>query len=257
MKIISWNVNSIRIRKQQLLKLIKNEDPDFVCLQEIKSSNDAFPNKDFEDLKYFIHINGMPSYNGVGILSKHKVDSTHSHIFCGKKDSRHIEVKYKGIRIHSIYVPAGGEIPDVSINEKFKHKIKFLAEMKKFLNNNDTNIVAGDLNIAPYEDDVWSHKQLKNVVSHTEIERTKLLDILESGNFLDTFRELLSPSENLFTWWSYRSPDFQKNNRGRRLDHIWANKNNRLKLKKVRILKEYRELVKPSDHVPIILEVKI
>ena len=257
MKIISWNVNSIRIRKQQLLQLIKNETPDFVCIQEIKSSNDAFPKKEFEDLNYFVHVNGMPSYNGVSILTKHKVESSYSHAFCKKEDSRHIEVNYKGIRIHSIYFPAGGDAPDPSINKKFEHKLQFLNEMKEFFSNKDTNILAGDLNIAPYENDVWSHKQLKNVVSHTEIERKKLLDILKTGNYIDTFRALLSSSDNLFTWWSYRSPDFRINNRGRRLDHIWLNKKNSFKLVKAKILKEYRELEKPSDHVPIILEINI
>ena len=113
MKIISWNVNSIRIRKKQLLDLIKKEKPDFVCLQEIKSSNNAFPKDDFKDLNYFLYINGMPSYNGVCILSKNKVDSFYSHDFCNKDDSRHIEVKFKGIRIHSIYVPAGGDVPEI------------------------------------------------------------------------------------------------------------------------------------------------
>ena len=257
MKVISWNINSIRIRKQHLSRLIKQEDPDFICLQETKSSDDSFPKKEFQDLNYFVYINGMPSYNGVGILSKHKVESIYSHAFCNKDDSRHIEINYKGIRIHSIYVPAGGDIPDPLINKKFKHKLKFLEEMKNFFSNKDINIVAGDLNIAPYECDVWSHKQLKNVVSHTEIERKKLLDILNSGRYIDTFKELLHPSENFFTWWSYRSPDFRINNKGRRLDHIWLSRNKSIKLKKARILKEYREFQKPSDHVPIVLEVKI
>ena len=255
MKIISWNVNSIRIRKQQLLDLIKKEDPDFICLQEIKSSVDAFPYKDFEDLNYYVYLNGMPSYNGVGILSKNKVDSIYSHDFCKKNDSRHIEVRYKGYRIHSIYVPAGGDVPDALVNKKFEHKLNFLKEMKTFFSNKDPNIIAGDLNIAPHENDVWSHNQLKNVVSHTEIERTKLLDILNSGNFIDTINELIPPTENLFTWWSYRSPDFRVNNRGRRLDHIWISKNKSLKLKKAKILKHFRELKKPSDHVPIMLEI--
>ena len=257
MKIISWNVNSIRIRKEQLFDLLYKEDPDFVCLQEIKSSNDAFPTKDFKGLNYFSYVNGMPSYNGVGILSKEKVESTYSHIFCKQNDSRHIEVKYKGLRIHSLYVPAGGDIPDASVNKKFEHKLNFLKEMKSFFSNKDINIIAGDLNIAPYENDVWSHKQLKNVVSHTEIERTKLLDILESGNFVDTFKELIPSSENLFTWWSYRSSDFRLNNRGRRLDHIWINKKSSLKPYKAKIIKEYRELEKPSDHVPIVLELSV
>ena len=129
--------------------------------------------------------------------------------------------------------------------------------MKQYFSTKDNNIIAGDLNIAPYENDVWSHNQLKNVVSHTEIERTKLLDILKNGDFIDTFKLLISPAENLFTWWSYRSPDFRVNNRGRRLDHIWVSKNNSFKLKKARIIKEFRELEKPSDHVPIVLEISV
>ena len=257
MKIISWNVNSIRIRKKQLLDLIKKEKPDFVCLQEIKSSNSAFPKDDFKNLNYSLYINGMPSYNGVCILSKNKVDSFYSHNFCNKDDSRHVEVKYKGIRIHSIYVPAGGDVPDASVNKKFEHKLNFLKEMKQYFSTKDNNIIAGDLNIAPYENDVWSHNQLKNVVSHTEIERTKLLDILKNGDFIDTFKLLIPPAENLFTWWSYRSPDFRVNNRGRRLDHIWVSKNSSFKLKKARIIKEFRELEKPSDHVPIVLEISV
>ena len=121
-------------------------------------------------------------------------------------------------------MPAGGDIPDASVNKKFEHKLNFLKEMKKLFFNKDINIIAGDLNIAPYENDVWSHKQLKNVVSHTEIERTKLLDILESGNFVDTFKELIPSSENLLRGGVIVHPDFRLNNRGRRLDHIWINK---------------------------------
>ena len=112
-------------KKRTTFDLLYKEDPDFVCLQEIKSSNDAFPTKDFKGLNYFSYVNGMPSYNGVGILSKEKVESTYSHIFCKQNDSRHIEVKYKGLRIHSLYVPAGGEyqtlllIKSLSINLNF------------------------------------------------------------------------------------------------------------------------------------------
>ena len=239
------------------MELIKKENPDFVCLQEIKSSNDAFPISDFEKLNYFSYINGMPSYNGVGILSKYKVDSTYSHVFCNKNDSRHIEVKYKGLRIHSVYVPAGGDIPDASVNKKFEHKLNFLREMKKFFSKNDAHILAGDLNIAPYENDVWSHKQLRNVVSHTEIERKSLKNIIEENNFTDAIRHFLNPTENIFTWWSYRSPNFEKNNRGRRLDHILVSKDLSSNLKRAKILKNFRKKNKPSDHVPICLELNV
>ena len=113
------------------------------------------------------HITGLEFYPNTKL-------NLHIHIFCKKNDSRHIEVKYKGVRIHSLYVPAGGDIPDVKVNEKFRHKLKFLEEMKKFFDNEDNNIIGGDLNIALFEEDVWSHNQLRNVVSHTNIERKKL-----------------------------------------------------------------------------------
>ena len=257
MKIFTWNVNSIRIRKKQLIKLISEENPDVICLQETKTTNNDFPKTDFEKLGYYVYLNGMPSYNGVAILSKFKAEQIGSNDFCNKKDSRHIEIKFKRLRVHSIYVPAGGEIPDPQKNEKFNHKLKFLDEMKKFFLNKDTNILAGDLNIAPYEDDVWSHKQLSNVVSHTEIERKKLVDILKYCEFIDTAREFISPPDNLFTWWSYRSSNFMVNNRGRRLDHIWINNPKKIKLKNAKILNNYREMEKPSDHVPIFFEIKI
>ena len=257
MKIFTWNVNSIRIRQKQLIQLIAEEKPDVICLQETKSTNNDFPKKNFEGLGYYVYLNGMPSYNGVAILSKYKAEQISQKDFCGKKDSRHIEIIFKDIRFHSIYVPAGGDIPDPKKNEKFNHKLNFLDEMKNFFFNKDTNILAGDFNIAPYEDDVWSHKQLSNVVSHTEIERKKLVDVLKHCEFIDTTRKFISSPNNLFTWWSYRSPNFLVNNRGRRLDHIWINNPKKMEFKNAKIFNKYRELEKPSDHVPVSFEINV
>ena len=220
--------------------------------------------KDFKKMGFVnTEVYGIKGDNGICIASKYRIDSVNKQIFYKKDDARHINVEFiykkKKINIHNFYVPAGGDEPDPKVNEKFKQKLKFLDEATKLFydkksKNKDYVILVGDLNIAPHENDVWSHKQLKNVVSHTEIERAKLLDILESGNFIDTLKKLIPSSENLFTWWSYRSPDFRLNNRGRRLDHIWINKKSSLKLIKAKIIKEYRELEKPSDHVPVVLE---
>ena len=195
----------------------------------------------------------MPSYNGVAILSKHPTSNFKIKNFCKKSDCRHIELTFKKTRIHSIYVPAGGDEPDPKKNEKFEHKLKFLDEMLSFFieNKKHNHIVCGDLNIAPLEDDVWSHKSLKNVVSHTEIERTKLLKILNDCDFEDTLRKFISPPENIFTWWSYRSSNFTVNNRGRRLDHIWISKNKFLRSNNAIIMRDYRKMTKPSDHVPV------
>ncbi len=253
MKVLTWNVNSIRTRKEQLVSLIELEDPDVVCLQETKTPNDLFPKKEIENLGYNIYLNGIPSYKGVAILSKKKAEKTNIHKFCGKNDSRHLSISLGNICIHSLYVPAGGDIPDISINEKFLHKLEFLDEMMNMFlpKKNRIDIVCGDLNVAPYENDVWSHNQLKNVISHTEIEREKLIKVLNKGKFVDTIKLFISPPKNLFTWWSYRSKDFRKNNRGRRLDHIWVSDSPSIKITDVKIIDKMRALEKPSDHVPV------
>ena len=100
-------------------------------------------------------------------------------------------------------------------------------------------------------------KSLENVVSHTKIERDKLIKIIKNGKWIDCVREFINPPKNVYTWWSYRSPDFTKNNRGRRLDHIWISNGMKKDLKEVEILKEFRKFIKPSDHVPIIVDLKI
>ena len=259
MKIISWNVNSIRARLEQVFELIKEESPCLLCLQETKIVDNQFPQEPFSELGYYSYFNGMPSYNGVAILSKNKLTNISSLNFCGKKDARHISAEQNKVELINIYVPAGGDVPDPNLNSKFSHKLTFLDELNKLLKKkkNKTAIVCGDLNIAPHKDDVWSHKRLQNVVSHTEIERKSLKNIIEENNFTDAIRRFLNPTENIFTWWSYRSPNFEKNNRGRRLDHILVSKDLSSNLKRAKILKNFRKKKKPSDHVPICLELNI
>ena len=156
----------------------------------------------------------------------------------------------------SVYVPAGGDVPDPNINPKFRHKLLFLDELNQLLKTQKKIIVCGDLNVAPCEDDVWSHKSLINVVSHTEIEREKLKKILEDCNFIDAIRYFINPPQNIYTWWSYRSPNYKINNRGRRLDHIWVSMQIKNKLVSSKIIDKYRSKDKPSDHVPVCLEMK-
>ncbi len=258
MKIISWNVNSIRVRLDQVLQLLEEEKPDILCLQETKVIDDQFPIKEFKKKKYFSYFSGIPSYNGVAIISRLAAKESLTLNFCEKNDARYISIKLGDLEIICIYVPAGGDEPDSDINPKFKHKLLFLEEFSKILKKkkDEKVVLCGDLNIAPYEDDVWSHRQLLNVVSHTEVERDKLKKILYDSNFTDSLRFFLNPPENVFTWWSYRSPNFEKNNRGRRLDHIWSSKILKKNLLNASILKKFRNKNKPSDHVPISLEIK-
>ena len=257
MKIVTWNVNSVNARKNLLFKLINEHKPEVICLQETKVINRSFPQKEFEELGYNCYLNGVPSYNGVAILSKSEAKNFKVHDYCKKNDGRHIETDVCGLKVHSIYVPAGGDEPNVEVNPKFKHKMEFikkLALLSKRLRSEQL-VFCGDLNVAPYKDDVWSHNQLKNVVSHTELERNALLKVMSSGDFFDVIRKFINPPDNVYTWWSYRSPDYSVNNRGRRLDHIWASNGISDRVHSAKILESFRSDLKPSDHVPVFIEI--
>ena len=183
MRIATWNINSIRLRINQVLNLVKSHNIDILCLQETKTPNEFFPSKEFEKIGYVNqHFRGEKSYNGVAILSKVKFTDNGYINWCNKNDTRHIYVELNNkIQLHNFYVPAGGDEPDVSINPKFEHKISFLNEIKSYFlsNTKEQKILVGDLNIAPFKNDVWSHKQLLNVVSHTPLETSTLLDIIQ------------------------------------------------------------------------------
>jgi len=258
MKIITWNCNGIRARFPLIEKLIENENPDVIFLQETKIEDKIFPSQSFFDLGYnHLFFRGEKSYNGVACISRIPFDDSGYKNWSNLKDCRHIYIRFNELTINNFYVPAGGDIPDIN-NEKFKHKVSFLLEVASWLSKKPTQgkeILLGDLNIAPLPDDVWSHKQLLNVVSHTPQEVQLLDKILISGNFTDIVREFYKVPEKVFSWWSYRSKDWELSNRGRRLDHIWTTKEIVSRTKKVKILKEARGWEKPSDHVPIIIEI--
>lgn len=241
-----------------MLKVEKEITPDVICLQETKTSDETFPSREVKELGYeHVVYSGEKSYNGVAILSKHPIVESFALSFYNDH-KRHIAAKIEDFEIHNFYVPAGGDIPDPEVSEKFKHKLAYLNEIKNWFqtnrNKNDSIILVGDLNIAPHEHDVWSSKQLKNVVSHTMIERDMLIDLQKSFNFIDTARHFIDYDEKLYTWWSYRTPDWQKSNRGRRLDHIWVSENLKNRLIGIRSFGEARGWNRPSDHVPFILD---
>ncbi len=261
MRIATWNINSVRLRIHDVLRFIKEQNIDIMCLQETKTEDKFFPEDEFSKIGMsYQYFRGEKSYNGVAIVSKIKLEENGYINWCSKNDCRHISVKIKDkIELHNFYIPAGGDEPDVSKNPKFEHKIDFLNEMKSYFieNKNVNKILVGDLNIAPLENDVWSHKQLLNVVSHTPIETETLLDIIASGEWVDVMREITPHHEKLYSWWSYRNRNWEISNRGRRLDHIWVSKKLFPQVKSGVIYKETRSWEKPSDHVPIIIDIDI
>lgn len=262
MRIITWNINSVRLRAPLVLRLIEREAPDIICLQETKTPDEHFPFEPFRAAGYeHIHIHGMKGYNGVAILSKLPFESHGIHHRVGREDCRHIAARFKGFELHNLYIPAGGDEPDPEINDKFAHKLDFVDEMTRWFKDCYTSdqplIAVGDFNIAPYEHDVWSHKQLLNVVSHTPPETERLAKMLGSLEWVDVAREFIPMDEKCYTWWSYRNKDWRKSNRGRRLDHIWVTPPLKDGLKGYHILEGARDWEKPSDHVPVIMDIDI
>jgi len=258
MKIISWNINSLRLRLPLLRELIKQSNADVICLQETKVQDSDFPALEIKSMGYeFLSFSGEKSYNGVAIISRFPIKSSESIDILNYGHKRHIkatfETKIGEVDLHNFYVPAGGDIPDVDLNDKFDHKLKFIDWMTDYFATQKSRkiIIVGDINIAPLEHDVWSHKQLIKIVSHTPIEVQKLNNLQKQLNFIDTHRHFIDPSQKLYTWWSYRAKDPLGADKGRRLDHIWATPNLEKQIQDMKIYKDFRAAVQTSDHVPI------
>ena len=270
LKITTWNINSVRLRINLVAKFLKSARPDVLCLQETKCPDDAFPLKRFTRLGYeYSAINGQKGYHGVAVISRLPFESFKFDNFCGKVDCRHMSVVLgeraglsDPLTLHNFYVPAGGDEPDPEINVKFRHKLDFLDEMREHQGLRPQSaqraILVGDLNVAPLEHDVWSHKQMVKVVSHTPIECEKLTAIRTAGNWIDTMRVHTPEPEKLYTWWSYRAMDNWKiADRGRRLDHVWTSDALTDRISNIQIAKNYRGAERPSDHVPVTATVEI
>ena len=257
MRIATWNINSVRLRLPQVLRVLRDFNLDVLCLQETKTQDNTFPANEIAEAGWrYQSVRGEKSYNGVAILSRLPIKESSFQDWLGKGDSRHIAAKINGIEIHNIYLPAGGDIPDRNENIKFGHKLDFISAVTKFFEQNKptSSVLLGDLNVAPLAKDVWSTNQLKNVVSHTDIERKNLISMQEKGGWVDVVRSFFGADETLYSWWSYRARDYSTSNRGRRLDHIWTTSDLATYVKKVEIHVKTRGWEKPSDHVPISLE---
>lgn len=264
-KITTWNINSVRLRQETVADFLKEHKPDILALQEIKCLEDQFPYKIFRDLGYeFIEVSGQKGYHGAATLSRLPMERLAT-TFCPLDHARHVSTKViagkEDFELHNFYIPAGGDIADPDKNEKFRHKLDFLAVMngyftQRFVEGDNQQVLVGDFNIAPGENDVWSHKQLLKVISHTPLEVDTLERLRASHDFIDTARLFRAPDEKLYSWWSYRARDVFKSNRGRRLDHIWISQALKAAAEKTgrdgyEIHTQWRIKEKPSDHVPV------
>jgi exodeoxyribonuclease-3 len=265
LRVATWNINSLRLRLALLKELVAKLDPDMICLQETKVPDALFPVEAPGLLGYQHTVyRGMKGYNGVAILSRLPIE-VHEGApnWCEKDDCRHIAARVDTpggpVEVHNFYVPAGGDIPDRAQNVKYGHKLDFIAETRNWFaarTGLTRNVLVGDLNIAPLEHDVWSHKQLLGVVSHTPPE-TEGLNAWMNAGFVDAVRHFVPPDQKLYTWWSYRNRDWKVADRGRRLDHIWVTPDLQGALHSQTILREARDWPQGSDHVPVCVELRL
>lgn len=256
--VATWNINSVRLRLPIVEKYLREEAPDVLCLQEIKCESHLFPAKALADLGYEHQaVCGQKGYHGVATVSRLPIKEVSRHDWQANGEARHIgvEIVGKGLVVENVYVPAGGDIPDREANGKFGQKLDFLERMTRWAEGIDApTLIVGDFNIAPLESDVWNHKQLLKVVSHTPIEVEALDRFRDAHGWSDIGRAFIRDPQRYYSWWSYRSPDWRKNDRGRRLDHMWASPDLARQARAHRVLEDARDWEKPSDHVPLMTE---
>jgi len=260
LRIASWNVNSLRQRLEHLARFVDTMAPDVICLQEIKVQTEDFPGAAFEELGYRHQlVHGQKSYNGVAIVSRLPFSATEKKVWCGKDDCRHVSVVLpNGLNLHNFYVPAGGDKPDVAANDKFAHKLAFLTEMADWAETTGLKdrpaILLGDLNVAPLEWDVWNHKRLLRNVGHTPTETAHMERLWQAADLIDVPRHYHPTPEALYSWWGYRYPPAFEKNYGWRLDHILATPPLSGALAGFTTFRESRAWQKPSDHVPVVVD---
>jgi exodeoxyribonuclease-3 len=262
-KIATWNINSVRLRAPQVERFLTEQAPDVLCLQEIKTIESLFPHDVFQKLGYTHRVvHGQKGYHGVATVSKIPLREFSRHDWQDNGEARHVGVELlgpeagaaRGMILENVYIPAGGDIPDRAANPKFGQKLDFLERMTRWADKLDRpTLLVGDFNIAPLECDVYDHKALLKVVSHTAIEIETLARLADAHGWVDLGRKHIPAPQRNWTWWSYRT-FWQEKDRGRRLDHMWASPELAAQSVSHRLVEETRRWDQPSDHVPLITE---
>ena len=263
LQIVSWNINSVRLRLPNIEAFVAEKNPDVICFQEIKCQNAEFPEKAFKQMGLpHLAIHGQRGgHHGVAIVSREPMEILDTPPLCREGHARVNAVSVAGLELHNIYLPAGGDTPDPVANDKFAHKLDFVDRLGQHYGerakDGKPRILVGDLNIAPHPNDVWSHKQLLKIVSHTPVETEALEAARAAGGFTDLARHIHDDDQRLYSWWSYRAKDWAASNKGRRLDHIWTTDaaTTLTKMDSYRVHLAYRGGWKPSDHAPISIEI--
>ena len=257
MKIISWNVNSVRARLENILNYINDTKPDILLLQEIKTQEENFPKEAFKELGYQSNVHGQKSYNGVAIISKNNLTNVDTKLIKDElKQSRIIsaDIKFKSkiIKLINIYVPNGNPIDSKKYDYKKNWLDLFVKSIKKIIKKNQNIIITGDFNVIPEDIDVYDSKRYENDALFKLEIRKKYRELINLG-FQDVYRHFNKKKQE-YTFWDYFAGSWQKNY-GMRIDHFLVSNNLLENVKSININKKPRSKTKPSDHTPIEIEV--
>lgn len=250
-KVVTWNVNSVNSRLERLLKFLKRESPDLVCLQELKCLEEKFPFDAIKGAGYEAAVFGQKTYNGVAILSKRPLTQVHKGFVDGVEDpaARFILAKDEDLWVASAYIPNGQAVGA----EAYTYKLKWFERMENFLKKrftpDDRLVVGGDFNVAPEDRDVHSPAEWEGSILFSEPEKAALKSLIHFG-LVDTFR-LHYQDKGLYSWWDYRALAFPFN-KGLRIDFLLATKALAAHCTSAAIDREERKGEKPSDHAPCI-----
>ena len=262
LRITTWNVNSVRVRLQHIARFTQEFVPDVLCLQETKARDSDFPSKALAEMGYEHQIfTGIPSYNGVAVLAKIPlVESDTPRL--GRGDARHLSVLLPehDLQLENVYVPAGGDNPDPELNDKFAYKLDFMAKLTERMASEKPKrrIILGDINIAPGEYDVFSHRQMLKTVSHTPVEIAAFEALLASNDWHNSLRADIPEPQRLYSWWSYRVRDWQPESRGLLLDHLLLSPDLKQYQHQAFLAQETRGWQpKPSDHAPLVIDLDL
>lgn len=260
LKIVTWNVNSLRTRLAHVLQWMQTYRPDILLLQETKVSEHLFPYQPFEDLGYNLLVVGEKSYNGVAIASRFPIEDPTLVLpgYASDSHARYVEAVTGQIRVASIYVPNGQEVG----SEKFIYKLEFLSHLKNHLqqifNYEEPVFLGGDYNIAPVDRDIYDPKKYANKILASPTERHAFRKLLYLG-YVDVLNvvahEQGTPAESLYTWWDYRQGSWEQNH-GLRIDHFLASPQGADRVKDCYVDPAPRGWPKPSDHAPLVCEVE-
>ena len=266
LRVASWNINSVRLRHEQVARFVAESGTDVLCLQETKCREGEFPTQAFIDMGLpHLAIAGQKGWHGVAIASRHPIAAAAPLDVCREGHARCVSGVIAGVEVRNFYVPAGGDIPDRALNPKFDHKLDFFETLTREMAARDRAepiLIAGDLNVAPGEHDVWSHRQMSRIVSHTPVEVQAMTDLMGSLGFPDLVRAAIPEPQKLFSWWSYRAADFRASNRGLRLDHLLASPGllpaaRREGAVSARVHDHVRAWARPSDHAPVTVDLAV